>query len=99
MYVTKQPDGDNDGASTAAPLSNMVLAFSTTEDSIAFAEKKNGWSYDLKRGGFQSLNPSLMVKTFLGTKEQEYPRNRLALALSLCLTVNKVSCAVFVVHV
>ncbi|XP_024065883.1 NADH dehydrogenase [ubiquinone] iron-sulfur protein 4, mitochondrial [Terrapene carolina triunguis] len=34
-------------ASTADPLSNMVLAFSTKEDAIAFAEK-NGWSYDVQ---------------------------------------------------
>ncbi|KAM5264657.1 NADH dehydrogenase [ubiquinone] iron-sulfur protein 4, mitochondrial [Ctenodactylus gundi] len=34
-------------ASTADPLSNMVLAFSTKEDAIAFAEK-NGWSYDVE---------------------------------------------------
>ncbi|KAG7278276.1 hypothetical protein CRUP_036353 [Coryphaenoides rupestris] len=33
-------------ASTADPLSNMVLNFSTKEDAIAFAEK-NGWSYDV----------------------------------------------------
>ncbi|KAJ7334991.1 hypothetical protein JRQ81_012932 [Phrynocephalus forsythii] len=31
-------------ASTADPLSNMVLSFSTKEAAIAFAEK-NGWSY------------------------------------------------------
>ncbi|KFQ82586.1 hypothetical protein N337_03315, partial [Phoenicopterus ruber ruber] len=34
-------------ASTADPLSNMVLTFSTKEDAIAFAEK-NGWSYDVE---------------------------------------------------
>ncbi|CAN9513000.1 unnamed protein product [Ophioblennius macclurei] len=33
-------------ASTADPLSNMVLSFSSKEDAIAFAEK-NGWSYDV----------------------------------------------------
>ncbi|CAL8345659.1 unnamed protein product [Lota lota] len=33
-------------ASTADPLSNMVLNFSSKEDAIAFAEK-NGWSYDV----------------------------------------------------
>ncbi|KAA8592636.1 hypothetical protein FQN60_018091, partial [Etheostoma spectabile] len=33
-------------ASTADPLSNMVLSFSSKEDAIAFAEK-NGWSYDI----------------------------------------------------
>lgn len=33
-------------SSTADPLSNMVLTFSTKEDAIAFAEK-NGWSYDI----------------------------------------------------
>ncbi|XP_075040089.1 NADH dehydrogenase [ubiquinone] iron-sulfur protein 4, mitochondrial [Mixophyes fleayi] len=33
-------------ASTADPLSNMVLSFSSQEDAIAFAEK-NGWSYEL----------------------------------------------------
>lgn len=53
----------------------------------------------LKRGRFQSPSPSLMVQIFLGTKEQECPQNRLALTISLCLTVNKVSCAVFIVHV
>ncbi|XP_006865802.1 PREDICTED: NADH dehydrogenase [ubiquinone] iron-sulfur protein 4, mitochondrial [Chrysochloris asiatica] len=31
-------------ASTADPLSNMVLTFSAKEDAVAFAEK-NGWSY------------------------------------------------------
>ncbi|KAM4809065.1 NADH dehydrogenase [ubiquinone] iron-sulfur protein 4, mitochondrial [Rhinophrynus dorsalis] len=34
-------------ASTADPLSNMVLSFSSKEDAIAFAEK-NGWSYELE---------------------------------------------------
>ncbi|XP_036164973.1 NADH dehydrogenase [ubiquinone] iron-sulfur protein 4, mitochondrial isoform X2 [Myotis myotis] len=34
-------------ASTADPLSNMVLTFSTKEDAMAFAEK-NGWSYDVE---------------------------------------------------
>ncbi|XP_015133051.2 NADH dehydrogenase [ubiquinone] iron-sulfur protein 4, mitochondrial isoform X1 [Gallus gallus] len=34
-------------ASTADPLSNMVLTFSTKEDAIAFAEK-NGWNYDVE---------------------------------------------------
>ncbi|XP_044537104.1 NADH dehydrogenase [ubiquinone] iron-sulfur protein 4, mitochondrial [Gracilinanus agilis] len=34
-------------ASTADPLSNLVLTFSTKEDAIAFAEK-NGWSYDIQ---------------------------------------------------
>uniref|UniRef100_A0A3B3VW49 NADH dehydrogenase [ubiquinone] iron-sulfur protein 4, mitochondrial n=1 Tax=Poecilia latipinna TaxID=48699 RepID=A0A3B3VW49_9TELE len=33
-------------ASTADPLSNMVLSFSSKEDAIAFAEK-NGWSYEV----------------------------------------------------
>ncbi|KAM9744453.1 NADH dehydrogenase [ubiquinone] iron-sulfur protein 4, mitochondrial [Menidia menidia] len=33
-------------ASTADPLSNMVLSFSSKEDAVAFAEK-NGWSYDI----------------------------------------------------
>ncbi|XP_063818090.1 NADH dehydrogenase [ubiquinone] iron-sulfur protein 4, mitochondrial [Pseudophryne corroboree] len=33
-------------ASTADPLSNMVLAFTSKEDAVAFAEK-NGWSYEL----------------------------------------------------
>ncbi|XP_078107309.1 NADH dehydrogenase [ubiquinone] iron-sulfur protein 4, mitochondrial [Sander vitreus] len=33
-------------ASTADPLSNMMLSFSSKEDAIAFAEK-NGWSYDI----------------------------------------------------
>ncbi|XP_034026649.1 NADH dehydrogenase [ubiquinone] iron-sulfur protein 4, mitochondrial [Thalassophryne amazonica] len=33
-------------ASTADPLSNMVLSFSSKEDAIAFAEK-NGWSYEI----------------------------------------------------
>ncbi|KAK1792405.1 hypothetical protein P4O66_012355 [Electrophorus voltai] len=32
--------------STADPLSNLTLTFSTKEDAIAFAEK-NGWSYDI----------------------------------------------------
>ncbi|XP_076973246.1 NADH dehydrogenase [ubiquinone] iron-sulfur protein 4, mitochondrial [Tamandua tetradactyla] len=34
-------------ASTADPLSNMVLTFSTKEDAVAFAEK-NGWNYDVE---------------------------------------------------
>uniref|UniRef100_A0A3Q2G3J7 NADH dehydrogenase [ubiquinone] iron-sulfur protein 4, mitochondrial n=1 Tax=Cyprinodon variegatus TaxID=28743 RepID=A0A3Q2G3J7_CYPVA len=33
-------------ASTADPLSNMMLTFSSKEDAIAFAEK-NGWSYEV----------------------------------------------------
>ncbi|XP_068614734.1 NADH dehydrogenase [ubiquinone] iron-sulfur protein 4, mitochondrial-like [Brachionichthys hirsutus] len=32
--------------STADPLSNMVLSFSSKENAVAFAEK-NGWSYDV----------------------------------------------------
>ncbi|KPP70991.1 NADH dehydrogenase-like [Scleropages formosus] len=35
-------------ASTADPLSNMVLTFSSKEDAVAFAEK-NGWSYDIQK--------------------------------------------------
>ena len=53
----------------------------------------------LRRERFQNLSPSLMAQTFLGIKEQEYPQNRLARTVSLCLTVNKVSCAVFIVCV
>ncbi|XP_062984148.1 NADH dehydrogenase [ubiquinone] iron-sulfur protein 4, mitochondrial [Elgaria multicarinata webbii] len=34
-------------ASTADPLSNMLLPFSSKEAAIAFAEK-NGWSYDVQ---------------------------------------------------
>ncbi|EDM10379.1 NADH dehydrogenase (ubiquinone) Fe-S protein 4, 18kDa (NADH-coenzyme Q reductase), isoform CRA_a [Rattus norvegicus] len=34
-------------ASTADPLSNMVLTFSAKEDAVAFAEK-HGWSYDVE---------------------------------------------------
>uniref|UniRef100_A0A6P8PY71 NADH dehydrogenase [ubiquinone] iron-sulfur protein 4, mitochondrial n=1 Tax=Geotrypetes seraphini TaxID=260995 RepID=A0A6P8PY71_GEOSA len=34
-------------ASTADPLSNMVLNFSCKEDAIAFAEK-NGWAYEVE---------------------------------------------------
>ncbi|XP_069483365.1 NADH dehydrogenase [ubiquinone] iron-sulfur protein 4, mitochondrial [Ambystoma mexicanum] len=34
-------------ASTADPLSNMVLSFTCKEDAIAFAEK-NGWSYQVE---------------------------------------------------
>ncbi|KAL4623284.1 NADH dehydrogenase ubiquinone iron-sulfur protein 4, mitochondrial [Arapaima gigas] len=34
-------------ASSADPLSNMVLTFSSKEDAVAFAEK-NGWSYDIQ---------------------------------------------------
>ncbi|XP_015678368.1 NADH dehydrogenase [ubiquinone] iron-sulfur protein 4, mitochondrial [Protobothrops mucrosquamatus] len=34
-------------ASSADPLSNIQLTFSTKEDAIAFAEK-NGWSYDVQ---------------------------------------------------
>ncbi|XP_068461283.1 NADH dehydrogenase [ubiquinone] iron-sulfur protein 4, mitochondrial [Clinocottus analis] len=33
-------------ASTADPLSNMMLTFSSKEDAVAFAEK-NGWSWDV----------------------------------------------------
>ncbi|XP_057687708.1 NADH dehydrogenase [ubiquinone] iron-sulfur protein 4, mitochondrial [Corythoichthys intestinalis] len=33
-------------ASSADPLSNMVLSFSSKEDAVAFAEK-NGWSYEI----------------------------------------------------
>ncbi|XP_040195278.1 NADH dehydrogenase [ubiquinone] iron-sulfur protein 4, mitochondrial [Rana temporaria] len=33
-------------ASTADPLSNMVLSFTSKEDAIAFVEK-NGWSYEV----------------------------------------------------
>ncbi|KAI9536984.1 NADH dehydrogenase Fe-S protein subunit 4 ndufs4 [Dissostichus eleginoides] len=33
-------------SSTADPLSNLMLSFSSKEDAIAFAEK-NGWSYDV----------------------------------------------------
>uniref|UniRef100_G8IFA6 NADH dehydrogenase [ubiquinone] iron-sulfur protein 4, mitochondrial n=2 Tax=Sus scrofa TaxID=9823 RepID=G8IFA6_PIG len=34
-------------SSTADPLSNLVLTFSTKEDAVAFAEK-NGWSFDVE---------------------------------------------------
>ena len=34
-------------ASTADPLSNMVLDFATKEDAMAFAEK-HGWAYELE---------------------------------------------------
>ncbi|KAE8636352.1 hypothetical protein XENTR_v10002952 [Xenopus tropicalis] len=34
-------------ASTADPLSNMLLSFSSKEDAISFAEK-NGWSYEVE---------------------------------------------------
>ncbi|XP_069077942.1 NADH dehydrogenase [ubiquinone] iron-sulfur protein 4, mitochondrial [Pleurodeles waltl] len=34
-------------ASTADPLSNMLLSFTSKEDAIAFAEK-NGWSYEVE---------------------------------------------------
>ncbi|XP_075711030.1 NADH dehydrogenase [ubiquinone] iron-sulfur protein 4, mitochondrial [Rhinoderma darwinii] len=33
-------------ASTADPLSNMVLSFTSKDDAVAFAEK-NGWSYEV----------------------------------------------------
>uniref|UniRef100_A0A8D0M4K1 NADH dehydrogenase [ubiquinone] iron-sulfur protein 4, mitochondrial n=1 Tax=Sus scrofa TaxID=9823 RepID=A0A8D0M4K1_PIG len=37
-------------SSTADPLSNLVLTFSTKEDAVAFAEKngKFGWSFDVE---------------------------------------------------
>uniref|UniRef100_A0A8C6P482 NADH dehydrogenase [ubiquinone] iron-sulfur protein 4, mitochondrial n=1 Tax=Nothobranchius furzeri TaxID=105023 RepID=A0A8C6P482_NOTFU len=46
-------------ASSADPLSNMVLSFSSKEDAIAFAEK-NGWSYEVteKRSSKQRRKPS-----------------------------------------
>ncbi|XP_059772352.1 NADH dehydrogenase [ubiquinone] iron-sulfur protein 4, mitochondrial isoform X1 [Balaenoptera ricei] len=95
--------------STADPLSNMVLNFSTKDDAIAFAEKNGGvrsfgvsphlrragelylkqkvptedGAMMLKREGFRNQSPSLMAQTFLGTKEQEYPQNRLARIISL----------------
>ena len=34
-------------ASTADPLSNMVLDFASKEDAMAFAEK-HGWAYELE---------------------------------------------------
>ncbi|MCI4392756.1 hypothetical protein PGIGA_G00149560 [Pangasianodon gigas] len=46
-------------ASTADPLSNMVLTFSTKEDAIAFAEK-NGWSYDIT----EKRTPKPRVKSY-----------------------------------
>ncbi|XP_076857176.1 NADH dehydrogenase [ubiquinone] iron-sulfur protein 4, mitochondrial [Brachyhypopomus gauderio] len=46
-------------ASTADPLSNMTLTFSTKEDAIAFAEK-NGWSYDIT----EKRTPKPRVKSY-----------------------------------
>ncbi|XP_016416577.1 NADH dehydrogenase [ubiquinone] iron-sulfur protein 4, mitochondrial-like [Sinocyclocheilus rhinocerous] len=46
-------------ASTADPLSNMVLTFSTKEDAITFVEK-NGWSYDIA----EKRVPKLRVKSY-----------------------------------
>ncbi|KAI5088387.1 NADH dehydrogenase [ubiquinone] iron-sulfur protein 4, mitochondrial [Silurus meridionalis] len=46
-------------SSTADPLSNMVLTFSTKEDAIAFAEK-NGWSYDIT----EKKTPKPRVKSY-----------------------------------
>ncbi|XP_017308033.1 NADH dehydrogenase [ubiquinone] iron-sulfur protein 4, mitochondrial [Ictalurus punctatus] len=46
-------------ASTADPLSNMNLTFSTKEDAIAFAEK-NGWSYDIT----EKRTPKPRVKSY-----------------------------------
>ncbi|KAG5280781.1 hypothetical protein AALO_G00063960 [Alosa alosa] len=46
-------------ASTADPLSNMVLSFSSKEDAIAFAEK-NGWSYDIT----EKRTPKPRVKSY-----------------------------------
>ncbi|XP_030636720.1 NADH dehydrogenase [ubiquinone] iron-sulfur protein 4, mitochondrial [Chanos chanos] len=46
-------------ASTADPLSNMVLTFGSKEDAIAFAEK-NGWSYDIT----EKRTPKPTVKSY-----------------------------------
>ncbi|XP_011614110.2 NADH dehydrogenase [ubiquinone] iron-sulfur protein 4, mitochondrial [Takifugu rubripes] len=46
-------------ASTADPLSNMVLSFASREDAVAFAEK-NGWSYDIT----EKRNPKPRVKSY-----------------------------------
>uniref|UniRef100_A0ABI7XQV5 NADH dehydrogenase [ubiquinone] iron-sulfur protein 4, mitochondrial n=1 Tax=Felis catus TaxID=9685 RepID=A0ABI7XQV5_FELCA len=48
-------------ASTADPLSNMVLTFSTKEDAAAFAEKNEelkNWTYSRKHGSKQSQPPT-----------------------------------------
>ncbi|KAK2845508.1 hypothetical protein Q7C36_010362 [Tachysurus vachellii] len=67
-------------ASTADPLSNMTLTFSTKEDAIAFAEK-NGWSYDIT----EKRTPKPRVKSyganFSWTKGPEDPPNRRSVRL------------------
>ncbi|KAL2092403.1 hypothetical protein ACEWY4_012201 [Coilia grayii] len=46
-------------SSTADPLSNMLLTFTSKEDAIAFAEK-NGWSYDVT----EKRTPKPRVKSY-----------------------------------
>uniref|UniRef100_UPI00398F0F68 NADH dehydrogenase [ubiquinone] iron-sulfur protein 4, mitochondrial n=1 Tax=Pristiophorus japonicus TaxID=55135 RepID=UPI00398F0F68 len=43
-------------ASTADPLSNTVLSFTTKEDAIAFVQK-NGWSYEVEEKRVKVLKP------------------------------------------
>ncbi|XP_041083956.1 NADH dehydrogenase [ubiquinone] iron-sulfur protein 4, mitochondrial-like isoform X1 [Polyodon spathula] len=54
-------------ASTADPLSNMVLTFTTKEDAVAFAQK-NGWSYDLQEKKAPKPNPKSYGANFSWNK-------------------------------
>ncbi|XP_038646818.1 NADH dehydrogenase [ubiquinone] iron-sulfur protein 4, mitochondrial [Scyliorhinus canicula] len=54
-------------ASTADPLSNMELSFSTKEDAIAFVEK-NGWSYELEEKKVKIPKPKLYAANYSWNK-------------------------------
>uniref|UniRef100_H0W2T6 NADH dehydrogenase [ubiquinone] iron-sulfur protein 4, mitochondrial n=1 Tax=Cavia porcellus TaxID=10141 RepID=H0W2T6_CAVPO len=77
-------------ASTVDPLSNMVLTFSTKEDAVAFAEK-NGWSCDVEEMKVPKPKPKSYGANFFWNKRTRVSQNRLALVISLCLTVKKSS--------
>jgi NADH dehydrogenase (ubiquinone) Fe-S protein 4 len=55
-------------ASTADPLSNMVLTFSTKEDAIVLAGKKNGWSYDMEEKILKPKSKSCGANVFLNNR-------------------------------
>ncbi|XP_069780438.1 NADH dehydrogenase [ubiquinone] iron-sulfur protein 4, mitochondrial [Narcine bancroftii] len=54
-------------ASTADPLSNMLLAFASKEDAVTFVEK-NGWSYEVEEKKIKVTRPKSYGANFSWNK-------------------------------
>ena len=85
-------------ASTADPLSNMVLDFATKEDAMAFAEK-HGWAYELEdpkervpKAKSYALNFSWSKRTRKSTKQKKV--NQLDL-VGLAIEINDIKVAAY----